>query len=248
MPGRNKETFTRPAVLARRSFGRFAAVIMLSAVIMLAGLPAVLLAGCRKKPDEQARSEQYPGKYTAPEPAADSGIPFDGSGSEKTLNDIIRAARTWEPAYKSWHGKHAPDFTLSDINGKQHRLSDYHGKNVMLIFWATWCGPCLMEIPDLIELRKTIGENELAMLAITNERPETVKKFVTQQNMNYIVLLDKGSLAQPYSKVNALPSAFFIDPDGRIKLATIGLIPLNDIKAILQANPPTGETSPKAGQ
>jgi len=176
-----------------------------------------------------------------PEPAANiSGEAAESSTnittrSEKTLNDIIRAARTWEPAYISWHGKHAPDFTSSDINGKQHKLSDYRGKNVMIIFWATWCRPCLTEIPHLIELRKTISENELAMLAITNERPETVKIFVAKNSMNYTVLLNRGTLPKPFSNVNAIPSSFFIDPDSRIKLATVGLIPLNDIKAILQA-------------
>ncbi len=237
MSGQNKKTITQSAA--------FAVVIILAAI--------VILAGCKKQPDEQIQSEQYPGKYTTsestaerPNEAAESSTNIT-TGSEKTLNDIIRAARTWGPAYKSWHGKHAPDFTLSDINGRQHRLSDYRGKNVMLIFWATWCGPCLMETPGLIELRKTISENELAMLAITNERPETVKIFVAKNSMNYTVLLNKGNLPRPYSNVNAIPSSFFINPDGRIKLATVGLIPLNDIKAILQANPLTGETSPRAG-
>src|SRR4030042_3085295 len=83
------------------------------------------------------------------------------------LEDVIKAAKTWEPAYQKWYGKPAPDFALTDVADKVHRLGDYKGKNVIIIFWATWCGPCLREIPDLMELRKTVGQSELAMLAVS---------------------------------------------------------------------------------
>ena len=152
-----------------------------------------------------------------------------------SLNDIIKAARTWRPGYQTWYGKPAPDFTLTDLAGKEHKLSDYKGKNVLIIFWATWCGPCRMEIPHLIELRKTVGEDDLVMLAISNEGPELVKKFVAQAKINYTVLIDPGTLREPYNTIRAIPSGFFIDRQGKIKLATTGLVSLNEIKAILDA-------------
>jgi peroxiredoxin len=151
------------------------------------------------------------------------------------LSDVINAARTWGPAFTPWHGKAAPDFTLTDITGKKHKLSDYRGKDVLIVFWATWCRPCHMEIPHLIELRKTASEDNLAMLAISNEKPELVKGFVAQAQMNYTVLTDPGTLPSPYNTVNAIPSSFFIDRQGKIKLGTSGLISLEEIKAILQA-------------
>ncbi len=129
---------------------------------------------------------------------------------------------------------------MTDIAGKEHKLSDYRGRDVLLVFWATWCGPCRMEVPGLIELRRTIGENKLAILAISNEKPDVVKKFVADQEINYTVLLDKGNMPEPFGFMRiysrtGVPCSFFIGPDGKIKLATSGLLLLRDIKAILQA-------------
>jgi thiol-disulfide isomerase/thioredoxin len=134
----------------------------------------------------------------------------------------------------------APDFNLTDITGKQHRLSDYRGKDVMLVFWATWCGPCIMEMPFLIELRKTTDEDKLAMLAISYITPpnttEMVKSMVEQRKLNYTVIsVDMSNVSEPYNRVNSIPCSFFIDPEGKIKLATVGVLSLNAIKAILQA-------------
>jgi peroxiredoxin len=162
----------------------------------------------------------------------DSG-PTLSSGPK--LEDIIKKARTWGPSFQPWYGKPAPDFTLSDIEGKEHKLSDYKGKNVLIVFWATWCGPCRMEIPHLIELRNTVSKDDLAILAISNERPETVKKFVAQTKMNYTILLDKRDLPAPYNSIRAIPSSFYIDSEGKIKLGSTGLISLDEIKAIFEA-------------
>jgi peroxiredoxin len=151
------------------------------------------------------------------------------------LDAIIRAARTWQPAYASWFGKIAPDFTLTDIKGNKHTLSDYRGKDVLIIFWATWCGPCKMEIPHLIELRKTVGEDKLVMLAISNEKPDLVRSFAERTGINYTVLTDSGLTPAPYNAIRGVPCGFFIGPDGRIKLATEGLISLGEIRAIFAA-------------
>jgi len=155
-----------------------------------------------------------------------------------SLRDVIDSARTWGPAYTSWYGRTAPDFTLVDITGKQHKLSDYRGKDVMIIFWATWCRPCIVEMPHLIALRNIISEDKLAMLAISNENPALVKNFVENQEMNYVVFSSNTyAMSVPYSQVRSIPCSFFIDPEGKIKLATEGLLSLGEMKAIVQAEP-----------
>jgi len=157
------------------------------------------------------------------------------ASSGPSLEQIIKAARTWGPSFQPWYGKPAPDFTLSDLEGKEHKLSDYKGKDVLIVFWATWCGPCRMEIPHLIELRNTVSKDNLAILAISNERPETVKNFVAKAKMNYTILLAPNILPAPYSSIRGIPSSFFIETDGTIKLGSTGLVSLEEIKAILAA-------------
>lgn len=210
-------------------------------------LAAVIICpGCKKQPSEQpapgpsaeqARSESPPSQHFAETPSLLQGR------SKRNLKQVIDAARTWGPAsdLKGWFGKPAPEFTLTDMSGKQHKLSDYRGKDVMLVFWATWCGPCRMEIPDLIKLRNTISEDKLAMLAISYITPrnttEIVKNFIAKnKGINYTVFsVNSSDMPAPYNLVNAIPCSFFIDPEGKIKLTTVGLLPLSDMKAILQS-------------
>jgi thiol-disulfide isomerase/thioredoxin len=163
-----------------------------------------------------------------------------------SLRNVIRAARNWGPVFTTWYGKEAPDFTLTDIEGKVHRLGDYRGRDVMIIFWATWCGPCRYEIPHLIALRNRVSTDELAMLAISYqtpmpaENPEVIKRFLQENpRINYtIISADASTMAEPFDRIASIPCSFFIDSAGKIKLATAGLLTLGEIKAILQAEWP----------
>jgi len=153
------------------------------------------------------------------------------------MADVIKSAKTWEPAFNQWHGKPAPDFSIKDINGRTHKISEYRGKNLIINIWATWCPPCRREIPDFIELRKNTNEDDLAILGISTERGELnlVKQFVAKEKMNYTILIDEGTFVPPYSQISAIPTTFFIDSKGIIKIATIGVLTLEDMKNILQA-------------
>ncbi len=187
------------------------------------------------------------------DPESSSSITPTGSSDQLTnlasaspekpkLVDVVRAARTWGPAFTQWDGKDAPDFTVTDLRGKEHKLSDYRGKDVMLVFWATWCGPCRYEVPDLIALRNIVSEDKLAILAVSYIQPNNttamIERFVKSYNgrINYTVApVDITTLPAPFDSVQYIPGAFFVDPAGKIKLATSGLIPLHEMQLILQA-------------
>ena len=212
-------------------------------VILLVIVAVSQLASCRS---DEPEKEETVSENAQPEPtvAAKPDTTPDTTpvaAPKPVLNDVIKKARYWGPAYTPWYGKAAPDFTLTDINGKEHKLSDYRGKNVMLVFWATWCPPCLVEIPDLIKLRSRFSDENLAILAITDEKPDKVKKFVAAKKMNYTILLEKGKMPNPFGvmriySTSGIPCSFFIKPDGKIKIATTGVLSLNEILAVLQAD------------
>jgi len=209
-------------------------VLSVSVIILAA---VVIWRATIFKPAPQTQTE-HQHQHSPFESSAEST--GDVNQPKVSLSDVIKARRYWNPAYTSWYGKMAPDFTLTDIDGKQHKLSDYRGKDVMIIFWATWCPPCRMEIPHLIALRNRVSKDRLAMLAISNEDPALVKKFVANQRLNYTVLLEKGNMPKPFGvmriyRTSGLPCGFFIDPDGKIKLATSGLLSLGEMRAVLQA-------------
>jgi peroxiredoxin len=156
--------------------------------------------------------------------------------SPSGLEDIIKSRKTWNVAFESWSGKAAPDFTVKGIDGREHKLSDYHGKNLLVVFWATWCPACKLEIPHLIELRKLYSEDELGIMAISNESPEELKRFTADRGINYsVATLGGNSLPAPFSSVTSIPTTFFIDRDGKIKLTALGLISLEESKEVLQA-------------
>jgi peroxiredoxin len=159
--------------------------------------------------------------------------------AQVTIADVIRMRQHWNPAFLDWVDKQAPEFSLTDLNGKTQTLSSFRGRMVMLIFWATWCGPCKMEIPALIELRKQIPENKLAMLAISYENSGRVRQFLMQNPLNYTVIATpQSSLPIPYRWINAIPTTFFIDKDGTIRLAAEGVVLSKETELILKALEP----------
>lgn len=153
--------------------------------------------------------------------------------------------------FPEYIGKPAPELKAKDLDGKDVRLSDYRGRNVLIVFWAMWCGPCKEEIPTLVKLRSTMPEDKLAIIAVSTDRaaddpianntlmPELIaalKEFSSDYKINYTVVTLPNHMNQPYSAVNALPSNIFVAPDGTLKLATMGLLPPKDIEAIISAD------------
>jgi thiol-disulfide isomerase/thioredoxin len=152
-----------------------------------------------------------------------------------SLLDIVKQRRTWDVAWIHSYGKPAPDFEFTAVDGKKVKLSDHKGKNVLLVFWATWCGPCIIEIPHLIELRNHFSKDELTILAVSDEHPDKVKRFAESKKINYTAGTFRGQLPRPFIEVQTLPSAFYIDKQGKIKLGTRGIVSLAESTAIIKA-------------
>lgn len=153
-----------------------------------------------------------------------------------SLKDVIKHRKTWDVGFQASFGKPAPDFTVTDIKGVEHRLSEYRGRDVLVVFWATWCPACKMEIPHLIKLRNALGEDKLAILALSNESGEHLKHFAASSGINYsLASLVGTALPLPFANVRSIPTTFFIDKNGTIKLAAVGLVSLEESRAIIQA-------------
>jgi thiol-disulfide isomerase/thioredoxin len=111
------------------------------------------------------------------------------------------------------------NFTLKDISGKDVKLSSYKGKVVLLNFWATWCGPCKIEIPWFNEFQQKYQDKGLVVVGIsTDDTVEQLKPFVAQYKMNYPILLGLGrdDVTDALGPVLGLPTTLLISRDGRI--------------------------------
>ena len=165
----------------------------------------------------------------------------------------FHAARRTGPGGTGFVGKlsAAPDFTLETLDGKSMRLSDLRGKAVLLNFWATWCGPCKIEMPWFVELQNEYGPQGLQIVgvAMDDSSKEDIAKFARDMGVNYPVLLGKEAVGDAYGGVPALPESFFISRDGRIVDKIMGLRGKADIedsiKKALEA-PPGSQSAAKA--
>jgi thiol-disulfide isomerase/thioredoxin len=140
-------------------------------------------------------------------------------------------------------GKAAPTFTLASPEGKKVSLADFKGKAVQINFWATWCGPCRVETPWLIELRKQYAPKGFEILAVSvddldKDDPKAlakdkadIAKGAGRLGINYPVLIDGDSIAKPYGDVEVYPTSFFIDRNGNIVAASFGLTSKSELEA-----------------
>jgi len=122
-------------------------------------------------------------------------------------------------------GNLAPDFELPALDGKNLKLSDLRGKAVLLNFWATYCGPCKIEMPWFVELQKEYGPQgfQIVGVAMDDASTEDIAKFTKEMGVNYPILLGKESVARSYGGVGVLPTTFFLDRDGKLIAREFGL-------------------------
>ena len=175
---------------------------------------------------------------------------FRKQAADKRLADAAHAELTAaagdpQAALDPMIGKAAPAFSLEDLSGRKVSLADYKGKAVLVNFWATWCGPCKIETPWLVELRNQYAPKGFEILGISAEGDDlapsdkdgwakdkaAIGKFVQEEHMPYPVLIDGDSLSKPYGGLDAMPTSFFLDRNGKIVAATMGITSKDDIES-----------------
>lgn len=118
----------------------------------------------------------------------------------------------------------AAGFTLQDTQGKTHRLEDYKGRWVLVNFWATWCPPCLEEMPDLIKLSETRKDLAVIGIAMEYQDPQYVKEFADNMFVTYPVVLGTRDIAAQIGKVPGLPTTYIYDPEGKLVARNVGAL------------------------
>lgn len=126
-------------------------------------------------------------------------------------------------------------FQFKDTQGKTHTLADYQGRWVVVNFWATWCPPCLEEIPDLISLYESRKDVMVIGVAMEFSDPQVVMKFVEAMSISYPTILGSRRIASQLDEVSMLPSTYFFDPDGRPAARKLGIVTRESIEAFIDS-------------
>jgi thiol-disulfide isomerase/thioredoxin len=134
----------------------------------------------------------------------------------------------------SLRGKAAPAFVLSTLDGKKVSLSDYRGRAVLVNFWATWCGPCKVEMPWFEEFQKQYAGQGFVILGLADDvdaGKDAIRKVAQKTGVTYPILLTDGKVQKAYGGVDVLPMSFYVDRNGVVVEETAGLGSKDEIEA-----------------
>ncbi len=145
-----------------------------------------------------------------------------------------------------------PSAPLSTLRGEPATIESLRGKVVIVDIWRTWCGPCKRGIPDLVELEREYGPKGLAVVGISDEPAKLQEQFADELKINYTLLIQRGDLPEPFGKVNAFPTTFVLDREGKVVEKFVGVKPKKPfedaIMPLLEAGPhpqPPAEPEPE---
>jgi thiol-disulfide isomerase/thioredoxin len=129
-----------------------------------------------------------------------------------------------------------PDFTLTDLSGRTLISSEWRGKVVLINFWATWCLPCRVEIPDLVELQEKYRD-ELIVVGVSEDEDglDKVQAFAKEHKVNYPIVMVTPELRKIFPNIEALPTTFVLDREGRLAQRTVGLLNARATEAVARS-------------
>jgi peroxiredoxin len=158
-------------------------------------------------------------------PGAESEIGFSVLSTAAPESNEIQEIGTVVSKIAPEIGAQAPDFALRDLQGNEVRLSDYRGRTVLLTFWATWCGPCRLEMPTFEGRYQEFKDDGFTVLGLNYDEPiEDVSVFRDELGLSFPLLLDPGGNVQQLYRIRGYPSSIFVDPQGVVRIVHIGLI------------------------
>jgi peroxiredoxin len=134
-------------------------------------------------------------------------------------------------------GQPAPAWKLKDLAGQEVSSDQFKGKVVVVDFWATWCGPCVEEIPGYVAMQKKYGPQGLVIVGVSLDRkgPAHVKKFAAEHAMNYTIVMGEDGITEAFGGFNAIPTTFLIGRDGRILNQKTGAAPAAEYEKLVLA-------------
>ncbi len=147
-------------------------------------------------------------------------------------------------AEADWQGVLAPELSVTTLDGRTIKLSDLRGKRVVLDFWATWCGPCVKEIPHFVKLYNETSRDQLEIVGISEEPEATLRPFLKQKGVLYPIVSAKD-LPPPYNNHQTIPTIFFIDRKGVIQSVVVGYHEFDQLKSLALAEDYQGEAKSK---
>ncbi len=127
------------------------------------------------------------------------------------------------------------DLNLADLNGNEHKLSDYRGQWVVVNYWATWCPPCIEEIPELVLFQAKYQNKGAAVLGVNFEELEVdlVAQFLKDYHVNYPILLSEPEAVTELGFVDSLPTTFIVSPEGNVVVKKIGKIDMAYLERVI---------------
>ena len=130
----------------------------------------------------------------------------------------------------------AGSFVFKDMKGQQQRLQDYRGKWVLVNFWATWCPPCLEEIPDLIALNEAHRNRDLVVIGVAlDSTKDSVVEFVAKKKISYPIVFGDYDLAAQVGDVEALPTSYLYDPTGKLVSYQQGMVTRTSVESYIKS-------------
>jgi thiol-disulfide isomerase/thioredoxin len=178
-------------------------------------------SGCSKNPERQSSSQSLAAQNT-----------FASGGSGANVSKVLSVEKN--------EGRKAADFSWTDESGNKVTFAEFSKDNVVLInFWATWCGPCKRELPDLIALHNEYKGKNVKIMGISVDRDadvlELVRTFAAGANLTYPIVIDNGDLEKAFGGIRGIPTSFFVNKKGEIVRKMIGLQSKETFQAALMA-------------